>query len=160
MIIQSNTSGIDALRKRIHDTVDALPSTVFEVAQKSGNAVKTKLSDASPRGSSGGGPPPGDAAGPLSGSFFVDVAQQGYGARATLKTKQPQKLEYVVQGRGEVRPVVKKALFWKGLKHPVKRAGPSKANDIVTPVLQGANASVKAEMDKGIHELSVLLGGR
>ena len=38
---------------------------------------------------------------------------------------------YVENGRGPVYPVVKKALYWPELSHPVKRAGPAKANDFV-----------------------------
>lgn len=35
---------------------------------------------------------------------------------------------YVENGRGPVYPVVKKALYWPELSHPVMRAGPAQAN--------------------------------
>lgn len=36
--------------------------------------------------------------------------------------------KWVLGGRPAVYPKRKKALFWPGLKHPVKKAGPAKAN--------------------------------
>lgn len=39
-------------------------------------------------------------------------------------------------GRGEVLPVNKMALFWPGLPHPVKRAGPSKAYPFMKPTAE------------------------
>ena len=38
---------------------------------------------------------------------------------------------YVENGRGPVFPVVKKALYWPELGHPVAKAGPAPANDFV-----------------------------
>lgn len=39
--------------------------------------------------------------------------------------------KFVSQGRGPVYPVVKQALYWPELKHPVGRAGPARSNKFV-----------------------------
>ena len=42
------------------------------------------------------------------------------------------------KGRGTVYPVVKKALWWEGLPHPIPSAGPVKADPFVKPAYEKA----------------------
>jgi len=156
MIIKSDTSGIDALLARVHQVQSELSRVTKDAAQRVGDTVKEQLSGAAPKGR-GGPPPPTDASGPLSGSFSAKAEQQGAGAYMELKTSQGVKLKFVTGGRGVVLPVNKRALFWPGLAHPVRRAGPSKANDFVSPVLNRKDDVVEAEMQKAIQEIKDIM---
>lgn len=135
MQIQTN---IAELRARILDARSLLPSLIQDAANEAGTVVSDELKAAAPQGK-GQSSPPGDAPGPLAGSFsmqYDSISEEG--TTVSVVTNQPTKLSFVVKGRGEVRPKVKRALYWEGLSHPVKRAGPSKANDFVSPVLDNA----------------------
>lgn len=92
------------------------------------------LQDAAPRGVHGEEEVPpiaGDAPGRLYESFhFVQT-----GTRVDVLCNQPAKLNFVVNGRGPVRPVRKRALYWYGLDHPVMYARASEPNDFITPVV-------------------------
>jgi hypothetical protein len=162
MQITFDTSGLQALRARIAEARAAVPELLQQAVEGAGSWTVQNLGAAAPVGTqSGGGPPPaGDAAGPLAESFYMqeEASQFANGARVSVRTRQPQKLEWIVQGRGEVRPVTKRALYWPGLAHPVKYAGPSKANDFVTPVLASMPGVVEV-LGVVAEELQVILEG-
>lgn len=157
MIFESDTSGIDKIMSRIQKAQTELPRIARDTAQRAGDAVAKQLSSAAPKGKSSGLPPIGDGPGKLSNSFSAQAELRGTGARMELKTIQGQKLEFVVKGRGVVLPKVKKALMWPGLPHPVKRAGPAKANDFVSPIMAKRDDVVKAEMQKAVQEIKDIL---
>lgn len=157
MIFESDTSGIDKIMARINKAQAELPRIARDTAQRAGDTVAKQLSSAAPKGKFNGLPPVGDGPGKLSNSFLAQAEQWGTGARMELKTTQGQKLEFVVKGRGVVLPKVKKALMWPGLPHPVRRAGPSKANDFVSPILTKRDDVVKTEMQKAIQEIKDIL---
>jgi hypothetical protein len=159
MNFQSDTSGLDRLLARVRKAQTELPRVTKEAAQRSGDTVKGLLSSAAPKGKTAGPPPSGDAIGRLSNSFSAKTEQNGTGARMTLVTSQPFKLKIITGGRKVVVPVNKKALFWPGLSHPVRRSGATKANDFVTPVMNKRRDVVKAEMQKAIQELKSIIGG-
>ncbi len=162
MIINSDTSGLDALQLRLQEMKMLLPGIIRDTAQIAGDAVASELGDAAPVGKGeGSGNPPGDADGPLSESFsaFAEIHANGNSAVAEVRCSQPTKLKFVTQGRGEVLPKVKKALFWPGLDHPVRRAGPAKANDFVSPVLQDVDSIIEPEILDGVDVLSGILEG-
>ena len=59
-----------------------------------------------------------DSTGHLLNSFHAEqVSDDKYWVGSNVEHA-----KYVNYGRGEVRPVNKKALYWYGLPHPVKRA--------------------------------------
>jgi hypothetical protein len=166
MIFESNSSGIDRLLASIRKAQTELPRITQEGAQRAGDTLKQQLSSAAPRGKSSGGPPPaGDASGPLAGSFNAKAEQQGAGATLELTTNQPLKLKYVTLGtgiyvgKGVIRPLTKKALFWPGAAHPYRSVKGIKGKDFVKPVLSKAPDVVKAEMQKAIQEMRAILGG-
>ncbi|GAC1471381.1 MAG: hypothetical protein PVSMB5_19960 [Ktedonobacteraceae bacterium] len=133
-------SGLDALRARIAEARAVLPELLQEAAAEAGLQIVEALSEAAPvgQGEEGSTPPLGDAPGRLNESFYVQAEESAYspGGAVSVKTTQPTKLRFVVEGRGEVRPKYKRALYWPGLAHPVRRAGPAPANDFVTPVVE------------------------
>ena len=156
-----DTTGLDLMRARIAEAKAALPGLLEQAVQDAGDWVAQNLSDAAPQGTSGGGaPPPGDAPGRLSESFYVQTESSAFaeGAAVSVRTRQPQKLKYVVEGRGVVLPVRKRALYWPGLAHPVRRAGPSQPNDFVTPTLDSAPGAQEA-LSVVVEELAAILEG-
>lgn len=159
MIIISDTSGIDALIKRINEAQNMVPPLLQEAAQKSGETVSNWLKDAAPHGRGGGSPPPGEAPGSLAASFHVVPKHRSDASAIEVQTTQPLKLRYVRHGRGVVLPIRKRALYWKGLPHPVRRAGPSKPNEFVDPVLAKVDDAVKPEMKEVIKKLNDILMG-
>lgn len=159
MNFKSDTSGLDALLSRVRKAQAEVPRVTRDAAQRIGDTVKGQLASAAPKGKSGGPPPAGDGPGHLSNSFSAKAEQNGIGARMTLVTSQPFKLKIITGGRRAVIPVTKKALMWPGLSHPVRRSGPVKANDFVTPVMNRRLDVVKAEMQKAIQEMRSILGG-
>jgi hypothetical protein len=138
MRIQIRTNLID-LRASLMNARAFLPTLLHEAATETGTLVAEELKVAAPVGKGESSSPPGDAEGRLADSFFVqDEIVNAESATVAVKTNQPIKLKFVVKGRGTVLPVNKHALYWKELGYPVRRAGPSKANDFVTPVLDAA----------------------
>lgn len=119
------------------------------------------LTDAAPRGEESGENPPGDAPGPLAESFTSELEMRGtYAGVVRVKTTQPTKLRYVRRGTGvygpngqRIRPLVKKALYWKNAPHPMKSVAGQRANDFVTPVVNEATQSA----DDRLAELAVRL---
>lgn len=158
MNIISDTSGIEALRKRIAQAEKDLTPLLQKAAKESGEMVATHLKLKSPHGRSGGPPPTGDAPGTLAQSFHVVEKHRTNVAATEVQTKQPTKLKFVTEGRGVVRPVRKKALWWRGLAHPVKRSGPSKKNDFVDKVLARTDDLIRPEMQKVVKKLNSIVG--
>lgn len=158
MQLIADTSGLDALIMRFEDARATLPGLLQEAVQEAGHLLAEDLGAAAPvgpiEGPAGGTPPPGDGEGKLRDSFYVQDESE---TSVSVRTTQPQKLDYVVNGRGEVLPVVKKALMWPGLPHPVKRAGPSQANDFVTPVLDSFD--VAEALQPVVDEIAVIIEG-
>lgn len=165
MIFSSNSSGIDRLIARIRKAQTELPRITQEGAQRAGDTLKEQLSNAAPHGKNPGPPPPGDAPGSLSRSFTAKAEKSSQGATLEVKTSQPLKLQYVTKGtgvyvgKGVIRPLTKKALFWKGAAHPYRSVKGIKGNDFVKPVIDKARDVVRAEMDKAIQEIRDILGG-
>src|SRR5690242_2174454 len=123
-MFELDLSGLDAFRERLAYARSQLPDLTKKAVHDAGDWVVQNLQDAAPVGATEGSPPPGDAPGRLSESFYV---QDEGPASITVRTGQPQKLEYVTQGtgifgpRGEpIRPITKKALYWEGADHPVQ----------------------------------------
>ena len=54
----------------------------------------------------------------------------------------------ILRGRGKVVPKTKKALFWPGLKHPVKSSGPVKANPFWDRGVKNSKGEVNAEIER------------
>lgn len=162
MIIKSDISGIDALLDRVRKAQAELPRVTKNAAQRAGDTVKDQISSASPHGR-GGPPPPTDAPGPLSGSFSAKAEQQGVGAHMELKTSQGVKLGYVTQGtgiyagKGLIKPLRAKALFWPGASHPVRSVKGMKGKDFVTPIMHKRDDVVEVEMQKAIKEIKDIM---
>ncbi len=154
------TGGTDELRARIADAQAQLPALIEEAMQEVGLSVVDALSAAAPRGANSGGTPlASDAAGPLADSFFVqdEGAVGDPGAAISVQTSQPAKLDLVLNGRGEVRPVTARALWWQGLQHPVMRSGPVAPNDFASPVIDSIDA--EAELQTLSDEFAAILEG-
>lgn len=146
-------TGLDTVRARITALQAALPEAVMTGMQQIGTEAVSALSAASPVGNSGADdtPPAGDAPGALRDSFQSTLAGDGSHANLTVFTTQPQKLSWVVNGRGWVFPLNKKALFWNGLPHPVMFSHPSEPNDFVSPVVDDITASAVSTMIEAIN---------
>ena|SRR5579885_2322749 len=150
--ITVDTSQIDLLRTRLQLVQQRIPQVVVDELDILATDVLGQLSDACPKGTGEGPGPAGDSDGPLAESFAAEVAVQGRGARLTITTTQPTKLKFVREGRGDVYPVRAKALYWQGLEHPVKHAGPSEANDFVTPIIVDAAATAAQLLAEAVTE--------
>lgn len=165
MIISSNTSGIDALRKRIEKAHNAVQPLLEKAAKESGETVSTMLSGKAPHGNSGGLPPPGDGPGPLARSFHVIEKHQSDVAAIEVQTTQPLKLRYVTKGtgvhvgKGRIYPTTKRALYWKGAAHPVRSVAGQRANNFVSPVLARTEGAIRTEMIAVVRKLNGILGG-
>src|SRR5580765_1275116 len=159
MIINSSTAGLDDLRARLAMMRDEIAPLAVETGQIIGDNVAQKLGEASPHGQSGGSSPGDDSQGPLSESFSASTEEQGDGAMVTVVTSQGIKLSYVVNGRPEIFPVNKRALYWNGLDHPVMYARATQPNDFIGPVLDSVDEIIEPEMQIMIEELSAILGG-
>jgi hypothetical protein len=161
MKLISNTDGIMAWRQRLANTRAQVAPLLRQAAQDAGQWVAQNLSDAAPVGKaeSGGTPIDGDAPGRLNESFYVkDEGSTESSASVSVRTWQPAKLKLVVEGRGEVLPKAKKALYWQGLPHPVRRAGPAAANDFVSPVLAEA-PDAEEVLGAAVEQLAEILEG-
>jgi hypothetical protein len=159
MIINSDTAGLNDLRARLALMRDSIAEFAVETGQIIGDNVVQKLGDAAPKSNTGGSAIGDDASGPLSESFSSSVEMQGEGAMVTVETSQSIKLGYVVNGRSDIYPVNKRALYWVGLDHPVKHAGPSQPNDFVSGVIDSVDDIIEPEMQAMVDELSVILEG-
>ena len=152
------TTNLSEFITRIEEAKAALAPLVVEAMTNVGNDLVQQLSDAAPRGTGEEATPPeGDASGRLAESFVMEAESDEMGAHVVVSTTQPQKLEWVRYGRGEVLPVVKKALFWPGLDHPVRRAGPSQPNDFVSPIVDSAAEMLYGLLDEAVAEVAAQL---
>jgi hypothetical protein len=151
-------AGLTDLSLRIQQARAALPLLLADEVQLLANNAVMALSDAAPRGKGEGGAEPigNDAPGRLFESFHVE---SNGSMAADVLCNQPQKLSFIVNGRGPVRPVRKKALMWKGLSHPVKYARATEPNDFVTPALDEVLADVDASLDHLLLQLVAILEG-
>jgi len=157
MYLTINARGIQLLQQKIAAKQEALITSIPRAMQQISDDAISVLQVATPVGSSdGSGIPPGsDAPGRLRDSYQSDITSSDTEASLVIRTTQPTKLGYVVNGRGWVYPVSKKALFWQGLPHPVKSARPSQPNDFITPELPAIidravlriEAAIKEAMD-------------
>jgi hypothetical protein len=159
MIITSDTTGAEFLRARIDEAKLLLPGLLVDTAKIAGDAVVEELSNASPVGEGGGPNPPGDAPGRLADSFSCIAERQADAGVAEVRCNQPSKLKFVREGRGWVFPVVRLALFWEGLPHPVKSARPSQPNDFVNPIIDSVSEIVEPEVQALVDELGAILEG-
>jgi len=154
---------------RLRTSLAAIHTDFFpaieDTARQLATQVITALHDAAPKGEGGGGePPPGDMPGALADSFRTLVTADSVGGSISIEimTVQPQKLTYVRYGTGiygpsgqPIRPVVKRALYWSGARHPVKSVRGMKPNDFVTPVLDEQQEQVLNELtDMAVQILS------
>ncbi len=162
-----STPGIVAIRAKIAEARAALPSLMYQAVQRAGQEVVDELANNAPKGTSGGPPPSGDASGPLAESFYMqlEAPPSDAGAAVSIRTRQPQKLEYVRYGTGlfgpkgqRIRPTTKKALFWPTAQHPVRSVAGMKPNDFVTPIIEQA-ATEEDVLYTVIDELSAILEG-
>ncbi len=152
-----DTSQLDLLRARLILTAERIPQAVQDSLASLSDEILAELADACPKGSGDGPNPPGDSDGPLAESFEASLSVQGMGAKLRVTTTQPTKLRYVREGRGPVYPVRAKALYWQGLDHPVKSAGPAAANDFVTPIVEEAGAMATEFISEGVREALTIL---
>lgn len=133
-----STGGTDALRTRVLLASAIIGPTIAAGVSQAGQMVADALAAAAPRGQEGGDSLPlgGDTSGPLSLSFEsqVTAAAADY-ASVQVVCSQPTKLRFVVEGRGPVSPVTKRALMWRALDHPVMSAKATEPNDFVTPAV-------------------------
>jgi hypothetical protein len=156
-------SGLDAFKERLALARAQLPDLMQKAVHDAGEWVAEELSNAAPVGASEGPPPSGDAPGRLSESFYV----QDEGPESiTVRTKQPQKLEYVTQGTGiygkyhtPIVPTTKKALFWPGAAHPVRSVAGQEANDFVTPIVTEEAPTAEEVLGMVVDELIGILEG-
>lgn len=134
-----SVTGLDAARMRIAVMRAALHTAMVDAMGQVGDAVIADLENRAPvgQGEEDATPPEGDAPGHLRDSFVSTLENDGEShATLTVSTTQPQKLSWVVNGRGWVFPVNKRALYWAALGHPVPYARPSEPNDFVSPVME------------------------
>jgi hypothetical protein len=152
MAFTLTVTGIDELRARIAALRAALPEAMRSALDTTGTAVVGDLQQQAPSGGNDDAPPPlGDAPGKLRDSFISEITEDGLQATLLVSTTQPQKLAWVRYGRGPVYPVNKKALFWPGLAHPVKYAGPSQPNEFVEPVISQAPDFAIAAFEEAVN---------
>lgn len=149
---------LDALSLRIQHARAVLPQLLADEVRNTANRAAQALAESAPHGSAEGETTPiaGDAPGRLYESFHVESVGQ---MAAEVLCNQPHKLDFVVNGRGPVRPVRKKALMWPGLPHPVKYARPTEPNDFVSPAIEDALQETDAAMSDLLLELVAILEG-
>ena len=58
--------------------------------------------------------------------------------------------EIIEKGRGVVLPVLKKALWWPGLPHPVLKAGPFKGDPFVRPAYELATMTLYPNINRNV----------
>lgn len=61
--------------------------------------------------------------------------------------------EWLILGRGEIKPVNAKALWWPGLDHPVMKAKAFAGNDYPSVAFQNADPSVDNRCDQYLNEV-------
>jgi hypothetical protein len=167
MIINSDTSGLEALQLRLQEMRMLIPGILTDTAQIAGDTVASALGDAAPvgKGEGGSGNPHGDAPGPLSESFSAEASASGNVITAEVTCDQPTKLDYVVHGtgiyagKGRIVPTRAKALYWEGADHPYRSVAGQRPNDFVSPVLETVDEIVEPEIQDAVDVLSGILEG-
>lgn len=153
-ILTIRSTGVNTLRIKLQMAHAAIGPAVATAIINSGEHVAQALATAAPRGSSDSGssqPMGDDEPGRLAESFLNQALASGPDYAATqVITTQPNKLNLVRNGRGEVRPRTKKALMWNGLDHPVRRSRAVAPNDFVSPVLQEGADYARAQLEEVI----------
>lgn len=162
-----DTSGLDRKREQLAQARSALPELLRQAAHDAGDWIKQNLADEAPVGQQEGPPPEGDALGRLSESFYVQDEGSAFepGAAISVRTTQPQKLEYVTKGTGiygprgqRIYPVTKKALYWPGADHPVRSVAGQRPNDFVSAALSD-QPQAEDVLDSVVEQLRVILEG-
>lgn len=156
--VQTN---IAQIRARLAYVRDNLHSTLQQSLLDGGNQVAQQLSNASPKGKSGGGETiQGDTPGPLSASFIARSGKTSL-VSVVVVSNQPTKLKYVTQGTGiygplgrRIVPTTAKALFWPGAMHPVRSIAGQRPNDFVSPVVTGGKALIR---QKAVEDVLALM---
>lgn len=158
-----DTSGLDAFKERLAYARQQLPDLMQKTVHQAGEWVSEELSNGAPVGTAEGPPPSGDAPGRLNASFYV---QQEGQYSITVRTSQPQKLEFVTQGTGvfgkygsPIVPVNKKALFWEGASHPVRSVQGQEPNDFVTPIVTDEAPTADEVLSMVVDDLIAILEG-
>lgn len=161
MRITINANGLQVLRERLIRAQDAVMPAVVDAITETGNTIKEGLSHAAPRGLSSADeaaqPIEGDIPGRLGESFAFEVEADAVMVHGTVSTNQPQKLAFVVGGRGPIYPVNKRALYWQGLDHPVRSARASQANDFVSPVVDAAMAAIPERIEVAMAQVQLAM---
>lgn len=156
MQITIKANGLQELIERLESAKAAVKPAVQDALRQEGERMVDNLQSACPVGINAGPPPPGDAPGRLTDSIHLTENPGSINSSVEIRTNQPVKMKFVREGRGVVLPKVKKALYWKGLDHPVRRAGPSKANDFVSPITSNPS-DAKTVLAPAIAKLTSLL---
>ncbi len=152
-ILTIDTSATNQMLLRLRAIEASLMPNIIEALADIGAHVEEELSAHAPVGKGEEGPPiGGDAAGRLADSFRMTLSGNEAAAAVQVTTDQPTKLKIIREGRREVRPVQKKALFWQGLDHPVKRSRATQPNDFVTPVLEEAKEYARERLSEAVGE--------
>lgn len=147
-------SGLSSLRDRFARASTRLNSLLEETMRDLGALSVDLLSDAAPRGTSENALAIGtDAPGRLADSFHFEQEA----TRVDVKCNQPNKLNFVVNGRGPVRPVRKRALYWQGLDHPVKFARATEPNDFISPVVEEVMHEAQNSLLDVLIEVAIML---
>lgn len=161
--------GLALIRARLTAARAMLATEIPTLVTALGTDCASALSSASPRGADGGGgtAPAGDASGPLADSFVSSMEATGDASgRVQVSTTQPTKLKYVRYGTGiygpvgaPIRPVTKKALYWRTAPHPMRSVKGQKPNDFVSPVLAEIATTGIDRMDELAIRVADLLNG-
>lgn len=160
-----DTSGLDAKRAQLAEARAVLSGMLQQAVHEAGDWVKQNLSDNAPVGAQEGQPPQGDGPGRLSESFYVQDEGSAFnpGAAITVRTTQPQKLEYVSQGTGiygprgqRIYPTTKRALYWPGADHPVRSVAGQQPNDFVEAALSD-RPQAEDVLDSVVEQLAEIL---
>jgi hypothetical protein len=143
------------MQARLAQVKGMLTPLVQQELRALGQQSVEALSQAAPYGKSGGGGGlSGDAPGRLAESFYAYTE----GLQTKVQCEQPHKLNIIVNGRGPVRPVHKKALYWQGLPHPVKYARATKPNDFVSPVVEEMSTEAAIAGERVAQKIVEALG--
>ncbi len=155
------TSGLAALAAKLQALHEALCPALESAVTEAVEYGHERLHDAAPIGRTIEAlhpqPVGDDAPGPLISSFYTTVQKSDTLVRGTVSTTQPQKLKFVVEGRGPVVPTTKKALYWEGAEHPVKRVGPVAPNDFVSPIVAEVQAFFREALTAALMDVFQIL---
>lgn len=160
-------AALEVYRRRLASARALLVSQIPATLTSLGDNCAQALGEAAPKGTEGGGTnPPGDAAGPLASSFVSTVETGDGSGTVIVRTTQPTKLGYVVNGTGiygpqgtPIRPRYKKALYWPKAPHPMRQVRGQQPNDFVSPVIEEYQAEANDRMDELAIQVADMLNG-